>query len=597
MHVAQFAGALFVSGLAIAVNAQSAAPAASSGPQSSDKVQQEAIFKTTTFSVLVDVVVTNAGVAVHDIDPRQFHVYENGREQTISFFDEHQPESGPGPAIQRRTLPPHYYNNVPNQAPGSAINVLLLDGLNTPVNDQAYVRKQMIAYVKTITQGTTLAIFTLASRLRMVQGFTSNVDDLVKALDSTKTLPKQSAALDSSAGNAFDSAIGNLTIMHLPATSNAVESMQHFQSDVAAMQSDRRVELTMEAMQQLARYLSAVPGRKNLIWFSGSFPIALGPDPENQSLQNERSYAEQVRATSDLLSAARVAVYPVDARGMMSLSGFDAANNGLSTPNGGPGFARMNATEMSSAANSHFSMEQIAHDTGGMAFFNTNGFRAAIASAIQNGESYYTIGYVPQSKKFDGDFRKIKVKLDSSKYDLEYRTGYYADPPDKPGSHLFNQASLMTAATLHGAPLSTQVLFQTRILPATDPEFKEANFPAGPAGELSAALKGPPHRYIVDLAVDPHTVIFDSSADGTRTGSIEFTLVAYDADGKRLNFMDRATKFSLNPNQYAQLMKTGVPVRMALDLPGGEQSLRIAIHDTLGVRVGSLEIPLTVGGN
>ena len=131
MHVAQFAGALFASGLAIAVNAQSAAPAASSGPQSSDKVQQETIFKTTSFSVLVDVVVTNAGVAVHDIDPRQFHVYENGREQQASFFDEHKPDSGAGPAAQRRTLPPHYYNNVPNHAPGSAINVLpLLDNLD-----------------------------------------------------------------------------------------------------------------------------------------------------------------------------------------------------------------------------------------------------------------------------------------------------------------------------------------------------------------------------------------------------------------------------------------------------------------------------------
>ena len=229
----------------------------------------------------------------------------------------------------------------------------------------------------------------------MVQGFTSNVDVLVRALDRTKALPKQSAALDSTPAMPFDFAIGNLTIMHLPPRQHAVESMQQFQSEVAAMQSDRRVEFTLEAMQQLARYLSAVPGRKNLIWFSGSFPIALGPDPENQSLQNERSYAEQVRATSDLLSAARVAVYPVDARGMMSLSGFDASNNGLSTPNGGPGFARMNATEMSGAASSHFSMEQIAHDTGGMAFFNTFGFRGAIASAIQNGESFYPVVPVP----------------------------------------------------------------------------------------------------------------------------------------------------------------------------------------------------------
>ncbi|HMG86139.1 MAG TPA: VWA domain-containing protein [Terracidiphilus sp.] len=595
MHVVKLAVALFVSGLAIAVQAQSAAPTASSGPQSSDKIQQETIFKTTSYSVLVDVVVTNESVAVHGIDPRQFHIYENGREQPISFFDEHKPESGAGPTAQRHALPPHYYDNVPNHAPGSAVNILLLDGLNTPVADQGYVRKQMIAYVKTITPGTTLAIFTLASRLRMVQGFTSNIDDLVKALDSTKTQPQKSVGLDTSAGDAFDSAIGNLTMVRAPADTIAL--IQGFQSDVGAIQTDRRVQITLEAMQQLARYLSAVPGRKNLIWFSGSFPIALGPDPGNQSLQNVRSYAEQVRATSDLLSAARVAVYPVDARGMMTLPGFDSANNGLNSPNRGGGFANINSRAMSADTNSHFSMEQIARDTGGKAFFNTNGFRAAIASAIQNGESYYTIGYVPESKKFDGDFRKIKVKLDNSKYDLEYRPGYYADPPDKPGSLLFNQASLMTAATLHGGPLSTQVLFQTRILPATDPEFKEVNFPAGPAGELSASLKGPAHRYIVDLVVDPHTVIFDSSGDGTRTGSIEFTLVAYDPDGKRLNLMDRATKFSLNSSQYAQLMKTGIPVRMALDLSAEEQSLRIAVHDILGVRVGSLEIPLTVSGN
>jgi VWFA-related protein len=597
MHVARFAGALFVSGLALAVHAQSASPTTSSGPQSSNKVQQEAIFRTTSFSVLVDVVVLNEGVAVHGIDPKQFHVYENGREQQISFFDEHKPESGAEAAAPKHTLPPHYYNNVPNHAPGGAINVLLLDGLNTQVMDQAYVRKQMIAYVKTITPGTTLAIFTLASRLRMVQGFTSNVDDLTNAMESTKTLPQKSVGLDTSAGNAFDSAIGNLQIMHAPAISGAIESIEGFQSDVNAFQTDRRIQITLEAMQQLARYLSAVPGRKNLIWFSGSFPIALGPDPGDQSLQNSRSYGAQVQATSDLLSAARVAVYPIDARGMMTLPGFDAANNGLSTPNGGAGFANMNSTAMAGDANSHFSMEQIAYDTGGRAFFNTNGFRAAIASAIQNGESYYTIGYVPQSKKFNGGIRKIKVKLDNSKYDLEYRSGYYADPPGNAGSPLFNQASLMTSATLHGAPLSTQVLFQTRILPATDPEFKEVNFPSGPAGDLSASLKGPAHRTIVDLVVDPHTVIFDSSADGTRTGSIEFALVAYDSDGKRLNFIDRALKLALNPNQYTQLMKTGIPVRMALDLPAGEQSLRIAVHDMIGVRVGSLEIPLTVSSS
>jgi VWFA-related protein len=556
------------------------------------------VLRTNSFTVLLDVVVTDSNAAVHGIDPKRFHVYENGREQAITFFEERKPDQAQA-AVQRRAMPPHYYNNLPVHPHGSAVNILLLDGLNTPVIDQVEVRKQMLAYVKTIPPGTMMAIFTLASRLRMIQGFTSSIADLTAALEKAQSAPQQSVGLDSSAGHAFDSAIGNLEMMKAPADEMA--SIRQFQSDVDAHRTDNRVALTLEALQQLARYLNAVPGRKNLIWFSASFPIAVGPDPGNQSMQNSRSYGEQVRATSDLLSAARVAVYPIDARGLMSLPGFDASDNGLNpVPGGGngvPRFARENSQAMSGDTNSHFTMEQIAHDTGGMALFNTNGFKAAVATAIGNGESYYTLGYKPEEKNFNGDFRKIKVKVDDAKYDLEYRSGYYADLPDKPNSLAFNPASLMATATLHGAPLSTQVLFQTRVLPATDPEFKDANLPNSAAGDLSASLKGLVHRYIVDLVVDPHTVIFDSSVDGTQTGSIEFTLVAYDTDGKRLNFIDRATKLSLNPSQYAQLMKTGIPVRMALDLPAVEQSLRIAVHDVLGVRVGSLEIPLTVGSS
>ncbi len=149
-----------------------------------------------------------------------FHVYENGREQAITFFEEHKPDQTQA-AVQRRAMPPHYYNNLPVHPHGSAVNVLLLDGLNTPVTDQVEVRKQMLAYVKTIPSGTTMAIFTLASRLRMIQGFTSSIADLTAALEKAQSAPQQSVGLDSSAGNAFDSAIGNLEMMKAPAAEMA----------------------------------------------------------------------------------------------------------------------------------------------------------------------------------------------------------------------------------------------------------------------------------------------------------------------------------------------------------------------------------------
>lgn len=56
--------------------------------------------------------------------------------------------------------------------------------------------------------------------------------------------------------------------------------MKQFLSDTAAFQTEQRIGTTLQALPQLARYLSGVPGRKNVIWFSGSFPISIFPDSD-----------------------------------------------------------------------------------------------------------------------------------------------------------------------------------------------------------------------------------------------------------------------------------------------------------------------------
>ncbi len=64
----------------------------------------------------------------------------------------------------------------------------------------------------------------------------------------------------------------------------------------------------MDALQQLARYLSAIQGRKNLIWFSGSFPIPFDRNP-NRPLPflAVRNYEDEIRKTRQFLTAARAA--------------------------------------------------------------------------------------------------------------------------------------------------------------------------------------------------------------------------------------------------------------------------------------------------
>jgi VWFA-related protein len=123
--------------------------------------------------VLVDVVVTSGkGEPVTGLHKEDFEVSEDGKPQTIASFTEHQ--GAPPNQIKLPPMPPNVYTNYPLTQTADSVNVLLLDALNTPTRDQTYVHSEMIKYLKTIPAGTRVAIFTLASRLRMLQGMTTD---------------------------------------------------------------------------------------------------------------------------------------------------------------------------------------------------------------------------------------------------------------------------------------------------------------------------------------------------------------------------------------------------------------------------------------
>jgi hypothetical protein len=111
---------------------------------------------------------------------------------------------------------------------------------------------------------------------------------------------------------------------------------------------------------------------------------------------------------------------------------------------------------------------------------------------------------------------------------------------------------------------------------------------------MSATLKGPIQRYIVDLTLSPHSIAYEETQDGTHKAGIEFVLTAYDEGANRVNYLDSSVQLNLRAKHYDRVMATGIPVRLALDLPAGQISMRIVVHDLVAGRVGSLEIPLAV---
>jgi len=111
---------------------------------------------------------------------------------------------------------------------------------------------------------------------------------------------------------------------------------------------------------------------------------------------------------------------------------------------------------------------------------------------------------------------------------------------------------------------------------------------------MAKEIKGPTQRYIVDLQIDPQSLSFTEAPLGARQASLEFILVAYNAEIRRVNFSDQSFQFNFKDDPLNRPKSSTLPARLALDLPAGQFALRIAIHDLAVDRVGSLEVPLLV---
>jgi hypothetical protein len=71
-------------------------------------------------------------------------------------------------------------------------------------------------------------------------------------------------------------------------------------------------------------------------------------------------------------------------------------------------------------------MEELAERTGGRAFSNTNDLTGAIAKAVEDAETTYTLGFYPEAESLDGKFHELKIHLKRSGLEVRYPRGYFA---------------------------------------------------------------------------------------------------------------------------------------------------------------------------
>lgn len=530
------------------------------GAQQQDK---PLLLKATTRLVLLSVIAQgHDGRPDTTLHKEDFRVRVNGKPQTIGVFSMetagalassvNSPERPAAMPIPGATPSTTFSNRYSNGVIPSGVTVILFDTRNTRVQDQIYAKAQIIRYLRTLKPTDHVGLYTFGASLKVLHDYTSDSAALIQRLNSDKNwnLPDTSRE-DALGALQVESAVFDDLSRAGGGTSPAERSF--YTTD--------RVFATLRTFEFIAEHMGQLPGRKNLIWVSGGFPLDIGFDSiadwHNPAV-DQRTFTEEVDRTLRAMNDANIAVYPVDARGLMTDPRFSAEMR--SAP-------RRLTMGPPIGVKEQQTMQEVAGRTGGRAFYNTNDIAHAINAAAEDSIVTYTIGFYPSDDHFDGKFHKIDVDLPNhSGVKLRYRKGYF-DIATKPEDEKSRQAELRDAVW---SPMDATSMGVTAIVK--------------PAA-------GNPSSLDVTMKVD-HSSIGLRQDQSRWQGRLDVLFVQRDDQGREYGGTDDTVELNLTPETYQKLVTNDLGYHRVIARAPAAKVLRIVVRDASSGAMGSVTVPL-----
>ncbi|HET9783380.1 MAG TPA: VWA domain-containing protein [Terriglobales bacterium] len=502
------------------------------------------VFRTNTRLVQINVVVDGRDGPVEGLKAGDFAVTDNGKQRKIQVF------SADSASVRNAADAPAEAG-ASDAAPGSEVAkfsntrartdnmvVVLLDAINSADGTDynlngspewmssmsfAMAKRGAQEFLKRMPEGLSVALYGLDERLRVLSDFTADRQQLLTALKAYGPETVQGA----DRGNPNTDVHGRFNRL------NAEAQRQYFDNVVHA----RQIQGTVPALHAIAQHLVGLPGRISLVWIMTRPPLS----------------GAVVEAA---LGRDNIAVYPVDARGLMAWDLQFEANDP-------PGFRAI----LQSQPRSLPVFEDIARETGGRAFINTNDIAGALRTAATDSEASYTLGFYVDASSLDNRFHQIQVKVHGKHLEARYAHGYWA------------------LKDAHG-----------------DSPRSVAELAAG----LDAALRSPleAHALPVDghLVHTPQGLELDATVgiqsmriaqeNGQRTGTLVIETVAEDATGKPLQSGRITLNLDFTEAMYQHNLKTGLRFRQMIDVAPAAVTLHVIAQDAVSGALGSVIIPL-----
>jgi len=554
--------------------------------------------RATTRLVQLNVVITDKhGHPVQGLTQDDFQIFDNDTRQRIVHFAV-STGAYSNELVERSPL---VISNRPESSEESGgVTAVLIDALaldsQVPLEIAARTRMATLAvvsFLKTLKPGESVALYALRSDgMVVLHDFTENQAALIaaaKAIESGRERGKRII---------FDRLVsGNGHLSGEPVEGS------HDMIRIANTSEDMRV--LADGFHGLIKHLQGLPGRKNLVYISSTFPsVAADFEPSRMLADRDaptpvpkaklpvpdfsqpESRFEQWRDFARSLSNANITVYPIDAQGLDTMgagSHFSGSTSVISTdkptqtmnPVGGPALvdARMNNSAVApppmpnstGSVGQWSAMQILADETGGQAVINSNELDQHLREIVDQGGSSYQIGYYPGDRAWDGKYHHIQVKLAQQGTKVLCRKGYYArdEPVTQGDSELREVAKGVVEAPGIGMALNVS----------------------------SNPLAPGPEDMVVKL--DVHDVHFEKT-EGRSTANLDIAFVQLARDGRVLDGIKDHVALALLPQTYEDAETHGWLYPRSLWIEPKAEKMRVVVRDLVTGTVGSVSVPVTL---
>lgn len=335
-----------------------------------------------------------------------------------------------------------------------------------------------------------------------------------------------------------------------------------------------RVSSWVAALEEMAKALGTVEGRKHVVFFSEGFDGRLmfgrGPDATDDDAERDRRDIQFGRSfmvdTDDIygntaLQQQTVGMLETFRRADCVIQAVDISGLGTSS-----------AEERRARTVGQDALFYLANETGGTLFEDANDLGRELDEVLARSSVTYVLSFQPSELERDGSYHRLEIRLKGDHprgTKVSHRAGYFAPRPFE---------------DLH--PLEKSLLASNAIASAAPKRELDLNV-------LVASFRANEERAYVPVIVE---VGGEKLLRGQEAGQLNAEIYAYvsDHEGRMRDFFSQMVTLNLTGEGRETMRRSGLKYYGHLSLDPGRYLVRVLVRNAATGRTGVASLPVSV---